>query len=56
MSFLPPRQTIQPHVCNKPPRNMAEMTRWKCDDCGKIYCLEWIRDRGVSELNWQEER
>lgn len=54
--YLEPRKLTHKHVCNKPtPLHLKEGTRWQCGDCGNIYCLEWIRDRGVLELYWSIE-
>lgn len=56
MPFLEPRKTNTPHRCTLPGRVLhAEGTRWKCDECGAVYCLQSIRDRGVSELSWIRE-
>lgn len=55
MSFLEPRKPNRPHICPKPSTSYPEGTRWQCDECAAIYCLEDIRDRGVSEIYWKRE-
>ena len=56
MVFLSPREEVK-HVCKMPDAPVAfyaEGTRWMCEDydCNAIYCVEMVRDRGVSNLEW----
>lgn len=58
MGFLTPRRVDRPHICDQPssPNAHAEGTRWQCDDCGAIHCVEQRMDRGSPECQWVLEQ
>ena len=54
MGFLEPKP--QPHKCAKPSeRQHPAGTRWQCDDCETIYCLEMGVQYNETFKYWHRE-